>query len=47
MMKGFKEELENNILPYWMKNMVDEEHGGFMGRLTGTIKRIKKLIKEQ
>ncbi|MGJ1304692.1 AGE family epimerase/isomerase [Sphingobacterium multivorum] len=34
-MKGFKEEIENNILPYWMDKMVDTEHGGFYGRIDG------------
>lgn len=45
MMKGFKEELENNILPYWMKNMVDEEHGGFYGQIDGNNKAHKKANK--
>ena len=27
--------LENNILRFWMDNMVDEEHGGFYGRMGG------------
>lgn len=30
-----KAELENNILPFWMTKMVDREHGGFYGRITG------------
>ncbi|NDW13700.1 N-acyl-D-glucosamine 2-epimerase [Bacteroides sp. 214] len=30
-----REVLENNILPYWMNNMVDREQGGFYGRITG------------
>lgn len=34
-MRGFKEEIENNILPYWMDKMVDTEHGGFFGRIDG------------
>lgn len=34
-MKGFKEEIENNILPYWMDKMVDTENGGFYGRIDG------------
>ncbi|MEN9917944.1 MAG: hypothetical protein RL662_380 [Bacteroidota bacterium] len=34
-MKGFKEELTNNILPFWMDKMVDEMHGGFYGRIDG------------
>lgn len=28
--------LTTNILPYWMNRMVDEQHGGFYGRITGT-----------
>lgn len=34
-MNGFKEELENNILPFWSQKMVDVEHGGFYGRIDG------------
>lgn len=30
-----KAELEQNILPFWMKRMTDCEHGGFYGRITG------------
>ena len=30
-----REVLENNILRFWMDNMVDEEHGGFYGRMDG------------
>lgn len=29
------EELTEHILPYWMEHAVDEEHGGFVGRVTG------------
>lgn len=29
------EVLTTNILPYWMNRMVDKEHGGFYGRITG------------
>lgn len=29
------DELENNILPFWMNKMVDRERGGFYGRITG------------
>lgn len=28
--------LTDNILPYWMDNMVDEANGGFYGRISGT-----------
>ena len=27
--------LEQNILPFWLDNMVDYENGGFYGRITG------------
>lgn len=30
-----KAELEQNILPFWMKKMTDCKHGGFYGRITG------------
>lgn len=40
-----KSELITNILPYWMNNMPDEEHGGFYGRMTGTEKRMKDAEK--
>lgn len=29
------DELTQNILPFWMKKMVDEKRGGFFGRMTG------------
>ena len=32
--KEFQQELDN-ILSWWMKNMVDHEHGGFYGRIDG------------
>ena len=28
----FQKELTGNILPYWMNQMTDEDHGGFYGR---------------
>lgn len=31
-----QEVLTNNILPYWINRMVDEQYGGFYGRITGT-----------
>jgi mannobiose 2-epimerase len=34
-MTAFKHELENNILPFWLNRMRDEEHGGFYGRIDG------------
>lgn len=27
--------LKENILPYWMNNLIDTENGGFLGRITG------------
>lgn len=30
-----REELENNILPFWMNKMTDPVRGGFYGRITG------------
>jgi mannobiose 2-epimerase len=30
-----KRELTEGILPFWMNRMVDHEHGGFYGRITG------------
>lgn len=34
-MKGFKEELQNNILPFWINKMVDIVNGGFHGQIDG------------
>jgi mannobiose 2-epimerase len=31
-----KEELINNILPFWMGKMIDSENGGFYGRIDGS-----------
>lgn len=28
-------ELVNHILPFWMENMQDREHGGFYGQMDG------------
>ena len=30
-----QKELTTRILPYWMERMVDQENGGFYGRITG------------
>lgn len=30
-----RKELVDNILPYWMNQMIDRTHGGFYGRITG------------
>ncbi|MDR3350236.1 MAG: AGE family epimerase/isomerase [Prevotellaceae bacterium] len=34
-MSDFKNELENNILSFWLRRMQDNEHGGFYGRIGG------------
>lgn len=36
-----KEELETNILPFWMTKMIDSVNGGFYGRIDGTGKVYK------
>lgn len=33
-------ELENNILPFWMNRMIDNEYGGFHGQITGNGQRV-------
>ena len=30
-----RSEFENNILPFWMNKMEDNEQGGFYGEITG------------
>jgi len=35
-MEGFKNELLNNVLPFWMNRMVDNQNGGFYGQIDGT-----------
>lgn len=44
MILTFKEEmsrtLTENILPFWMERMTDQEHGGFYGRISGEGKLI-------
>lgn len=44
-MKGFREELEGNILPFWSQKMVDKEWGGFYGRIDGNDQLHKKANK--
>ena len=44
-MKRIKEELLNNILPYWMNNMLDHDNGGFFGRIDGNEKLHKQADK--
>lgn len=38
--KQLQEELTKNILPFWATRMVDEVHGGFYGRISGTGKLV-------
>ncbi|MDR2825052.1 MAG: AGE family epimerase/isomerase [Prevotellaceae bacterium] len=33
--KEFRNELINNILPFWTNKMIDNQHGGFFGRIDG------------
>ena len=33
--KELREELEQNILPFWMNRMIDQRNGGFFGRIDG------------
>lgn len=35
-MNGFKEELTENILPFWIDKMQDNYYGGFYGQIDGT-----------
>ena len=44
-MKGFKEELTAHILPFWINFMVDDENGGFYGRMDGHDRLIKDASK--
>ena len=37
--------LENNILDFWLSNMIDDEHGGFYGQMTGEGKLVKNADK--
>lgn len=34
-MNGFKKELTDHILPFWIHRMQDDRHGGFYGRIDG------------
>lgn len=40
-----QEVLENNILDFWLSNMIDDEHGGFYGRMTGEGQLVKDADK--
>lgn len=33
--KQFRNCLENNILNYWLTKVIDNEHGGYYGRVDG------------
>jgi mannobiose 2-epimerase len=44
-MDGFKQELTENILPFWMDKMQDKEYGGFYGRIDGYNKLHKNATK--
>ena len=44
-MKGFKEELTAHILPFWINFMVDDENGGFYGRMDGHDRLLKDASK--
>ena len=37
--------LENNILSFWLSNMIDDEHGGFYGQMTGEGQLVKDADK--
>jgi len=37
--------LENNILDFWLSKMIDDEHGGFYGQMTGEGKLVKDADK--
>lgn len=40
-----QKELTTRILPYWMERMVDQENGGFYGRITGQEELIPRADK--
>ena len=44
-MEGFKKELTAHILPFWISFMVDDENGGFYGRMDGHNRLIKDASK--
>ena len=41
LMMEMRDVLENNILCFWMNRMVDEENGGFLGRIDGVSSEYK------
>lgn len=44
-MTGFKAEIENNILPFWLHRMRDEHQGGYYGKMTGTNRLVPEANK--
>ena len=40
-----QEVLTENILSYWMRRMIDEEYGGFYGRVTGMDELTPEAVK--
>lgn len=44
-MKGFRQEIEGNILPFWINQMLDLDNGGFYGRIDGMGTLDKKATK--
>jgi len=40
-----QEVLENNILDFWLSKMIDDEHGGFYGQMTGNGLLVKNADK--
>jgi len=43
--KEVLEELENNILPFWVNKMVDHQHGGFYGEIDGCDRLVPEASK--
>lgn len=39
-LKRVQDELENNILPFWLEHSIDHENGGFVGELSDDLKII-------
>lgn len=39
------DELESNILPFWINKMVDNEHGGFYGKINGHEQLVREATK--
>lgn len=43
--KQLRAELTGNILPFWATRMVDHQHGGFFGRISGTGELVREADK--